>query len=792
MREWSLQAGDPLSLTLAADMRLCKPDYLNDQIWELEVGGGEPAAMAVRTTYGLRARSMRLFYRFSESGRIVTNPAEFFSPPRLRRFHTNFLLFNFVPFEGLEVTAEYWVPESHALAGRVTILNKTTSARKLNFEICGSLTPLDGQSLAFTQQQMVNILAGASGGLSPVLFMTGGPISGSGPHPSLVVERGFEPGKTHAFTWSTAAEASAEASFELARHAAARPWDAERTRIELLDTGDILEIFTGDADWDAALALSQKAALASFYPASKHLPNPSFVRSRNIDSGYSHSGDGLDYPPSWSGQSSLEAWYLSSLLPVAPQLKRGLLENFFSVQSQNGSIDGRPGLGGQRAKFLAAPLLASLAWDYYQVTQQDDFLAQVFPKLNAFFQSWFLPDHDTDRDGIPEWDHVLQVGFDDHPLFDVWHPWSQGVSISALFNPELESLLYREATSLILMAEKLGLASELGQLHQEAAILRTSVEASWNANTALYCYRDRLTGVSTPGKLIGRHKGSGDMRPKKAVFEQAVRLLIEIQTKNQASPKPVIEISGLDRQGENVSEVVGEHQFQWRSGGLVATSLKVYTKVRHLKVHSLEDTDKVILRSVDSASEDITLFTPIWAHLADQAQVQEIVTRSVLNASRFSRPFGVPALPSLPDPKAEAVALSVYLPWNQILGEGLLSYGFRNEAARLIGRMMNGIIQSLKQSRAFYERYNAETGSGIGERGALTGLAPVEFFLQTLGVTFLSPTRLRLEGSNPFAWPVTIVYKGLKVTRGLEATEVVFPNGKVVTVTDPAPSIISL
>jgi hypothetical protein len=787
MREWSLKAGDPLSLTLAADMRLCKPDYLNDQIWELELGGGEPAALAVRTTYGLRARNMRLFYSFSESGRTLTNPAEFHTPPRLRRFHTNFLLFNFVPFEGLEVTAEFWIPESHALAGRLTILNRTTSVRKLNFELCGSLSPLDGQSLAFTQQQMVNVLAGATGGLAPVLFMSGGPRSGVGPYPSLLVEAGFDPGAAHAYTWSLAAEATAEASFELARHTAARPWDAERTRIELRDASDLLEIFTGDADWDAALAYSQQAALASFYPASAQLPNPSFVRSRQPDCGYSHSGDGLDYPPAWNGQSPFDAWYLSSLLPVAPGLKRGLIENYLSVQVQNGSIDGRPGLAGQRAKFPAAPLLASLAWNYYQELQRDDYLAEVFPKLLSFFQSWFLPEHDLDGDGIPAWDHVLQTGFDDHPLFDVWHPWSRGISISALFNPELESLLYREATSLILMAEKLERAAELGPLHQNAAVLRSSVEAGWNANAALYRYRERLTGVSSLGRRIGGHKGSGEMRPQKAIFEPPVRLLIEIQTKNAAAPKPVVEIAGLPE-----SEVIAEHQFQWRSGGLVATSTKVYNKITRLKIQGLEETDKVVLHSVDSSSEDITLFTPLWAHLAEQRQAQDIVSRSLFDGGRFDRPFGIPALPALPDPKAEVVAQGIHLPWNQILGEGLLAYGFRIEAARLIGRLMGAVIQSLKQSRAFYERYHAETGAGIGERGALTGLAPVGLFLQTLGVAFLSPACVRLEGVNPFPWPVTILYKGLKVTRGLEATEVVFPNGQVVTVTDPSPCIVSL
>src|SRR5512142_2202261 len=208
MRDWSLSCattatgqGDPMSLTLAADMRLCKPDYLNDHIWELEIGGGEPAAMAVRTTYGLRCRNMRLFYRFGESGQSIANPAAFPRPPRLRRFYPNFLGLDFVPLEGLEAVAEYWVPESHALAGRLIIANRTASARKVDFELCGALTPLDGKSLAFSQIQMVNVLAGRTGGLAPVLFMTAGPSLGPGPHPSLMLKLEFDPSQVRTVVW---------------------------------------------------------------------------------------------------------------------------------------------------------------------------------------------------------------------------------------------------------------------------------------------------------------------------------------------------------------------------------------------------------------------------------------------------------------------------------------------------------------------------------------------------------------------------------------------------------------
>jgi hypothetical protein len=105
---------------------------------------------------------------------------------------------------------------------------------------------------------------------------------------------------------------------------------------------------------------------------------------------------------------------------------------------------------------------------------------------------------------------------------------------------------------------------------------------------------------------------------------------------------------------------------------------------------------------------------------------------------------------------------------------------------------MSGVIKNLKEKRAFYQHYHADTGLGLGERNAIGGLAPVGLFLQVLGVQVLSPTCVRLEGNNPFPWPVTIQYKGLSILRGLDRTEVRFPNGKSVNIDDPAPCMVSL
>ena len=387
---------------------------------------------------------------------------------------------------------------------------------------------------------------------------------------------------------------------------------------------------------------------------------------------------------------------------------------------------------------------------------------------------------------------MLQTGFEDNPLFDVWHPWSQGVDISTVRDPALDSMLYREASALIQMAEVLGQAEELARLHAQAAVLKASVEAAWDARKASYSYRDRETKLSQPGQVVARHKGPGNMRPK-VEFEGGARLLVEIQTKSPAASRPDVEIGEEVSRNTGDAEIIEGHDFQWRSGGLVATSQRVFTRVGRVSVQELDPKDRIVVRTVDLSGENVTLLTPLWAGIPDAARAKVLLGRSVLDAEHFDRPFGAPALPGLAEPAAETVAQGVQLPWNQLLGEGLLGYGYRQEAARLIAHIMNAVIQSLRGSRAFYQRYHAEKGAGIGERNALSGMAPVGLFLQALGVTILSPTRVRLEGYNPFPWAVTVAYKGLKVVRGLgESTEVTFPNGKSVTVSDPAPLVISL
>ena len=800
MRDWTLGPGDPLALTLAADFRLCAADYVNDQIWELEPGGGDPPALALRTTYGLRARAMRIFPSFilgsqtlhKFQGNAITDPAAFALPPRLRRFFPNFLQLDFSPIPGIDVVAEYWTPDSHSIAGRFTVTNRGGEPLSLFMELCGQLAPLDGQSLAPASMQSVNVLAGRTADLAPVIFLTGGPQPGPGPYPSLAFDLALAAGGSRTLTWAQAALTDPADSFELARCTAARLWEAERARIELVNAAQTIEVRTGDPDWDAALALSQKTAFSLFFGPNQHLHNPSFVITRQPDNGYSPRGDGSDYSHLWSGQPPLEACYIAGLLPGAPELAAGLVQNFLAVQTEDGSVDWKPGLAGQRGRWLAAPLLASLAWQTYQRTHDMDFLRKVQSGLNAFVQCWFNERHDRDADGFPEWDHPLQTGFEDNPAFTVWQTGGRGADISTAESPALAAMLYREIQSQAQIADALGQPQERERLELKAGELRSLTEECWNAEAVLYHNRDRDNHRSPAGKSLGDLHGAGTLAIGQS-FRQPVRLAVRIELQDETTRRLGVVLHGQN--GDTpLTEALERMSFQWGAGLAVATSRQLYTRLTDIEISGVEKNDHVSVQIADFSGEDITLFLPLWAGIPNSRRARTIASRTLFAADRFGMPFGIPACaPPARSPgiDEDPACRAVHLPWNALVGEGLLAYGLREEAAQVTARLMSAVIQNLKKQHAFARAYHAETGAAIGERNPVQGLAPLGLFLSVLGVQIESPQRIVLSGKNPFPWPVTVKYRGLTVTRQAEQTIIVFPNGQTVTLNDPTESVVS-
>jgi hypothetical protein len=791
MREWTLKSSDPLSLTLVSDARLGPTDYVDDHIWELSLGGGEPPGLGLQTTFGLRARSFRILPRISEGDLALNDPSSFNRLPEIRQMYPNFISINFSPFPDIDVAAEYWVPEPHALTGRYFISNRDSRARQVRFEILGQLTPSTGQRMAAMEMQAAWVLAGETGGIFPLIFLTGGPQTGTGSYPSLLHTLNLSPGETLPIIWTLSARPTLEESFMQAREVAACKWDAERTYLDLLNAGQI-EIFSGNLDWDAAFMSAQRIALSLLVGPTSHLPYPSFVLTRQPDQGFSLRGNGSDYNHLWNGQPALEADYLAGfLLPSATEMIKGILLNFLAVQDEEGFIDWKPGLAGQRSSILSTPMLASLAWRIYETCGDSKFLSEVFSGLLKFNQTWFKPAHDRDGDGVPEWDHTSQSGSENHPLYSRWHEWSRGIEINTAESPALSAFLYRECQCLIQMATLLGENDVLPALQASAERLRLAVEIAWDSVSSCYLDVDRDTHFSTRGELLGKQTGPGTLWVNRK-FDQPVRLLIQIHSADGINHHPHLIIHGTSATGQPRLEHIQEERFKWIQGRGCYTGERVYQEIEQIEILRLEAEDEVEISTAGYDLLDQSSLLPLWAGIPDSQRANTMIEQTITNPARFWHPAGLPYClepPSAPDAIA---CLSADLIWNSLIGEGLVRYGHREAAADLVIHLMNGIIQNLKQENAFRRYYHSETGVGIGERGALQGLAPMGLFLVTLGVRLITAHKVELSGFNPFPWPITIKYRGLTVLRLKDKSTVIFPDGQAIFVDDPAPRIVAL
>ena len=206
-----------------------------------------------------------------------------------------------------------------------------------------------------------------------------------------------------------------------------------------------------------------------------------------------------------------------------------IFRNRLESVNEHGELDWRPGLGGQRSNRLATPLLASIAWKIYLINENTDFLLDIFPKLVEFFFAWFSGNHDRDQDEIPEWDHPLQAGFEDHPLFARWHDWAQGLDITKAESPSLCAFLYRESQVILRISGIIGNDQFLNELELKSDFLRSAVEGAWNERLSGYYYWDRDSHTSSERVILGQLKGSGSIKHNQS-FSEPQRIVFQIKS----------------------------------------------------------------------------------------------------------------------------------------------------------------------------------------------------------------------------------------------------------------------
>jgi len=779
MREWGLTAEAPLSLRIGADARMTVPNYVDDQIWELRLGGGAPSALSLETSYGLRANSMRIFPGFRLDRDTWIDPLGFHVPPKVHSFLSNYIRLSFEPTPKLNVVAEYWAKESNLMAGRFVLYNAGGESLRPEMLLHAQLKPAENpQTMTSVSHQGAIVLQGSTGSLAPLLFLSGGPLAAIAPYPALSVRPTLEPGATESFMWAHAACSELQDSFTLTRDLMSVRWDAEIARIEQANAG-LVEVETGDPDWDVAFALSQTTSIASFVGPTRHLPHASIVQERAPSRGYSAHPDGRDHDLGWDGVSVPEAFVtILQVLPSAPQLAQGILLNYLACQAPDGAIDSKPGLGGQRSGVQCAPLLATLAWQTYMHTEDREFLSDVYPRLLGFIDSWFQESQDKDQDGFPEWHSAIQSGFEDWPAFGRLHRWGQGLDIALAETPDLSSYLYREIKALVEIGKVLGQADHEIDLSSRQMLLREVIERTWSDKESCYLSLDRDLDLTVVGSRLGTGQGEYEINVERE-FEPQVRVLVRVVGEEQERAGLKVSVHGKAGGSRKRVHPLGGEDFQWLEDFGTLTSDVTFARIKKIVIRGLSPASKTEVRIADYSRQDHTGLLPLWAGVPDRDRADQLVKHAITNGRRYWREFGVPSWP------ADGLAYRhapVQIRPNLMIGEGLVDHGYLEEAAELVGRLMQACLHTLHEDRDWRESYHPDQPGGIGKLGHSSGVAPLSLFLYVLGVRLISPRKIALRGHNPFPWPVRLNWRGVRIEWNHEGAIVEFPDGGKVNV----------
>lgn len=774
MRDWNLTVTDPLTLRLAADCRLSRTDYMDDQVWELEFGHGDEPALSIQTQYGGRVGLARMIPMLVFPDRAIFEAAGYTEPFQLRRFAPNYAKLSARPTPEVALELDLWVMDSHAVGGLFTLTNLSQVEQSLRLELIPQVAR-EGRKpdlkLIGLNDALEAVSFGALVNINPVLVLEHSENSHlvQAATPKLSAALTIPPGEKITLRWVHAGHSTLEKSASEALRWIHSDWANAFDLIDKVNaTTPVIE--TGDPALDALFAFKMQTVLRGYLGASGKLPYPSPVATRLPAHGYGTT-TGMDA----QGQTAQLLWLIAPTTALlAPDLARGAVRNMLAVRTPEGWIDWKPGLGGQRANMQAMPLLAATAWAIYEITEDKHFLSEVLPGLTEFFLRWFGRDLDKDRDGAPEWSNALQAAQSESALYNRFRRWSANIDISKVESPDLLALLIQEAAALTKIEQTVGRkTSGLSPIPLKYDALRKNLATLWDTKEGRFGLRDRDTHQQPVGVSIFSGKGD-EWFSENVPLYPANRLVIRVLGGQSTPPSITIQIEGENAEGKPLRETIPLSGFTWYYGFGSAVSENIYSRLTYLKVEGLSKAFTWEAATVDLTGEALPHYLPIRT----AENLQPLLER-LMGHYRHAAGLAMSADPRL---EADNPNRHIDMFWNAQLIDALLERGEADTARELIESLLKTELTTLQKEHAFRGSYHAETGAPFGEGDDLNGLFPLHLVLKAAGVRIVNSRRVWAGGKFALAQPITVRQHGVTVTRAETGTHVEFPTGKTVEV----------
>lgn len=781
LRSYDIDAASMFEFHIAADARMSRTNYVDDQAWKLELGGGNRAALAFQTQYGGRAGLASIVPRWLTGERPVYHHASYHEPPAVIHFAPNFMEIRAEIVPALELKARYWVMESIAAGCEFAITNHRSEDLELQFELFAQVV-INGRKTRLNVLTMgdysLALHLGQIGNINPVLVLEGASpeiYGGRITSPKLGRKLIAPAGKTTAVPFVVAGLPDMRDSHSLAMNWLARNWDGYFEKIDDFAAA-VPRIQTGEKSWDRLLDLSTNLLLQARMGPSDQLSHSSLVASRASNRGWSRRGDGRDHIRAWGGQDPTLA-YLAAAAAATSEADwaKGLIHNYLSTQDDTGFVDRQPGLAGQRQGLLMMPVLARMSWTVYQLVEDRAFLAEVFQPLAAFFARWLQ--EDKDADGAPEWQSERQMGYVAFPTFGVGQGWAQGANPQQMETPDLLAYLISEADALASIARELGDEDAESELRRKLSDLQDHLEGLWDGSR--YTYRDRDTHLTSNSVTLLRRGRGDEVHIVERPLPSPARVIARVVGGVSQVPRIRLRLTGRDSEGEDCVISADVEEFDWHNRQGLYTTSQALSYVGTIAIEGLSRVYRVDAETIDSNRLDINHLLPLWTGLLARDRAAALVAQA-LDESQFCCPNGI-TMVSRSDPNYDPSNArgggGIWMYHLSLVGEGMVKSGFHQEATALVKRVLSSLAQVLERDGRLSQFYHAEEIKGFGEERHVGGIVPLKLLSDVIGVRILSP--LKVWAGGPFTWEqeLKVEQHGVVVTRSAAGIQIDFPSG---------------
>jgi hypothetical protein len=759
-----------------------------DQVWSLRFNHTASQPFHLYTTYGLQARTVQVYPEIVNENLKRPKNEDFKQAPTITQDAPGYLQIAYQLKNGLVVKFNTMVPEPSVLFGSLSLQNQSDTSLNFQLALVFHLLPLGkGQPTRAKKVGTHHYLYAQAGDLYPVLFMTGGPTPTFMPHPALTLPLRLAPGKSQSVNFALAAKHTPDDSLKTAMSLIAYPWQQAAQRKLMDQAQHTLQIRTGNPDWDAAFHLAQTVPYSHFVYEGSGEDAPFIVRNRLPD-------QPALKPNQVREKEDLTALELNHLAQVLLPQRADLLKSLVILMLNRVHKDGKLHSKRYTLPFLEPseepPLLAGLCLDIFEISQDKNFLREVLPLLRLITHRWCFSNFELNTEKPFTWQTSnqcqLHSGLD---LFDIWEEGGRGLDIHFVESPALLAMLWREAHALKKIAKILEETSLANSFAKLAAVLEKAQTSFWHEGQGVYLYRDIETHNSPEGEIILSSK-SKNVFSLDRHFEVPQRLICHLQAGDQRTRVCHLSFTGLDRYGQKVVEVFQPRDIRWVARRAHLTTQHLFISLQNIKTKGLAPEDEITLETVDLSKADITCLTPLWSGDLPETHIPRLLTGSLKwQDTKFNR--GIPEVLPVGQEQPEGLQSPINILWNTLITQGLARNGCTEPAAVLFTNFMTAIIGGLRNYDGFYPYFQMEDGQPLGEKNAISGLAPIRLFLEIAGIRILSPCKVALWGHNPFPWPIEITWQGLSLRREEAEVRITFPDGTTCTCENADPVVIT-